>query len=300
MLDEVCNNVVWLEFTGGEPFLRKETTEIVSYAINKTGIVAAGITSNGLDTQLVVKNVCRILEKSKEKQFVVGISLDGNSEMYERIRGVDGFGQATKTYLELKQLSTTFNNLRPHIAYTINRFNAGAFQDFYFSVLKELDIDISDVSITIEHPFGYYFEKQQAPFEADSVDFKKRALRDLEFIQRIRQYPLLSLLNPVELFYRFYLKSIPAYFRKPTQQIIPCKACASSVYIDPFGSIFPCTMWTREIGNIRETSFSSIWASPTRRKVRQMVSEGKCPNCWTPCEAQPSWLQNFGFLRGWW
>ena len=82
MLEELKNDVLWLEFTGGEPFLRKDIVEIVSFAMNNTGIVAAGLTSNGLDQNLVLGYVHRILTNARKKQLVIGISVDGDSETY--------------------------------------------------------------------------------------------------------------------------------------------------------------------------------------------------------------------------
>ncbi|HEC67280.1 MAG TPA: SPASM domain-containing protein [Candidatus Desulfofervidus auxilii] len=82
--------------------------------------------------------------------------------------------------------------------------------------------------------------------------------------------------------------------------IIPCSAGTYSSYIDPYGNVYPCTQWNFKFGNLKENSFKEIWWSKKAEKVRELIKNGKCPNCWTPCEAQPSWVMNFGIIKGWW
>jgi MoaA/NifB/PqqE/SkfB family radical SAM enzyme len=300
MFDYLRDSILWLEFTGGEPFLRKEIVEIVSFAMNNTGIVAAAITSNGLDEGSVVKKVTEILERSKKKQLVIGVSIDGDPCTYERVRGLNGFKHAMRTMLELRQISSSYKNLRPHIAYTINHLNAGSFSDFYRFVSEEYGIGIFEISFTVEHPFGFYFQNCSATSRKSAVIFKKQALKDIQFIRDLRNDTKLSCPNPLHLFYDYYLKNVSTYFMNPMQQVIPCKACSLSAFIDPYGNVHPCTMWNNILGNLKEKSFRSIWDSQQRKLAMQTVRASRCPNCWTPCEAQPSWLLNLGFVKGWW
>lgn len=299
LLRDLKDNLLWLEITGGEPFLRKDIVGITSYALNNTGIIAAGITTNGLDYEQVLKSTYSILTKSKKKQFVIGISIDGGPETYERVRGLDGFELAMRTFLRLKRVASSFENLRPHIAYTISRFNAGSFPDFYFFIAKEYGISIEEMSFAVEHPFGYYFQNQSTTNRKVANEFRKQALKDIRFILSLK-YGQKFNLSPLNLFYKYYLRNVSTYFQNPTRQVIPCKACEMSMYIDPYGRVFPCTMWNKVIGNLKERSFKSIWKSSKRRATMQAVKAEKCPNCWTPCEAQPSWLLNFGLAKGWW
>jgi MoaA/NifB/PqqE/SkfB family radical SAM enzyme len=300
LLEDLKDNVLWLEFTGGEPFLRKEIVEIVSFALNNTGIVAAGITSNGLDHDLVLKNVREILTKSKKKQLVIGISIDGDPETYECVRGLNGFDSAMRTFLDLKRIASSFKNMRPHIAYTISHFNAGSFPDFYGFISEEYGINIAEISFAVEHPFGYYFQDQSENNREMIHKFEKQILYDIQFIRSLMHNSKLNYTNPLNLFYDYYLENVSTYFKNPMQQVIPCKACELSAYIDPYGYVYPCTMWNKVLGSLKKRSFISIWESAKRQATMQAVRAERCPNCWTPCEAQPSWLFNLGLIRGLW
>jgi MoaA/NifB/PqqE/SkfB family radical SAM enzyme len=299
-IEDLKDDLVWIEFTGGEPFLRNDIAEIVSFAMNSTGVAVVGITSNGLDQKLVLRKTREMLSQSKKKRLVVGISIDGDPETYQRARGINGFNLAMQTFLGLKQLASSYKNLRPHIAYTINSFNCGNFPSFYRFMSEEHEASVSDISFAVEHPSGYYFRDKSTTSQETAETFKEKAIDDIAFVNRLRHRQKLKYSNPVTLFYDYYLKRVQAYFENPCKQVIPCRACKSSAYVDPYGNVYPCTMWKEILGNLRRESFRSIWNSEKRKTVAETVRLGKCPNCWTPCEAQPSWLLGFGPIRGWW
>lgn len=300
LLEDLRSNILWLEFTGGEAFLRTDIAEIVGFALERTGIFAAGITSNGLNHGLILERVLQILAKSRGKQLVIGISLDGDPDTYRQVRGLDGFDSAMSTFLHLRQLASSFSNLRPHIAYTINRFNVGEFQNFYSLLSEKYGIGISEISFAIEHPFGYYFQDQMPIVKNTLERFGKRALNDLQVILHLKHDHRFDRLNATSLFYDYYLKSIPTYLKDPSHQIIPCTAGKNSAFIDPYGNVYPCTMMNTVIGSLKKDDFRTVWESEKRCLAMQNVKLGKCPSCWTPCEAQPSWLLNLGFVKGWW
>ena len=93
-----------------------------------------------------------------------------------------------------------------------------------------------------------------------------------------------------QLFKKMFLISAIDFLKKPNKMVIPCAALVCSCFIDPFGFVYPCSIYDQKLGNVRETSFYNIWHSHTANKLRKSIKEGKCPNCWSPCEAEPSFL----------
>ena len=73
---------------------------------------------------------------------------------------------------------------------------------------------------------------------------------------------------------------------------ITCSALQSTVYLSETGEVYPCTIWNRPLGNVRQTGYAlmPIIEGARRAGVRQAVIDRRCPNCWTPCEAYPSIL----------
>ena len=100
LFDELKNDLVWLTFTGGEPFLRADIVEIVTYAYNHTSILTGAINTNGLNTNDIVEKTRQILEDiPKGKKLNLSVSLDGDPKLYMKIRGVDGFRKVISTFI---------------------------------------------------------------------------------------------------------------------------------------------------------------------------------------------------------
>lgn len=303
LFDEIGDNLGWIEFTGGEPFLRKDIDEIVIYAYNNTKISAGSLTTNGLLPKRVLQVVEKIIENiSNDKILNIGISLDGVPEVHDKIRGVSGnFEKAFWLFNELRELKYLYKNLVVHIAYTISQYNAGKFIEFYnFIKQRNYTVSINEITVTLEHFTDYYRRRSNREVYKR---LKDNLIKDIRCYLNILKGECISggiFYKVKSSFYKFYLKNIPKFASKPEQMIIPCVAGTYSAYIDPYGNVYPCTQWLIKLGSLREQSFRELWWSKKAKEVRKLIKNGMCPNCWTPCEAQPSWVMNFGLLRGWW
>jgi len=71
---------------------------------------------------------------------------------------------------------------------------------------------------------------------------------------------------------------IPKYL-KTKKCPLKCQELNASCFIEPDGSIYPCTIFPRKIGNVRK--FKTAWKEGG--KLSKMIREKKCPRCWTPC-----------------
>ncbi len=64
-----------------------------------------------------------------------------------------------------------------------------------------------------------------------------------------------------------------------TYHDIPCSAGHNSVYISPYGDVWPCVQMPIPAGNLRQKSFSEIWfGSPELKRVRE-VQDTLVPIC---------------------
>ncbi len=115
-------------FSGGEPLVRKDLTELASYATGKG--MRAVISTNGT---LITK------EKAKELKEVglsyVGISLDGMEEVHDHFRGVKGsFRKALEGIANCQA-----EGLKVGVRFTINKRNVQDVKGI-FNLLKEHEI----------------------------------------------------------------------------------------------------------------------------------------------------------------
>lgn len=307
-LEDLADDLAWLEVTGGEPFMRPDLVEVLSFALNHTGISAVGVTSNGLLTDTILEALGRLLADVPERKHIsCGISVEGVEDVHQQVRRVTGgFQRALETYKRTKSLAINHPNFRPHLCYTISRWNAGRFKEFYVQAKRDWGVSINDFSFALEHQTGFYYRETDRRFES-GTDMQKLVLADVEHIlearrdERERPSSLVGVLR--ERFYSFYLERVPRFLRNPRQQVIPCAAGCLSAYIDPYGNVFPCAMWNRSLGSLKKSSFRNIFYSTDAEEARQLIRHHQCPNCWTPCEAQPSYIGNLERMllaSNWW
>jgi MoaA/NifB/PqqE/SkfB family radical SAM enzyme len=82
-----------------------------------------------------------------------------------------------------------------------------------------------------------------------------------------------------------YIQGALDYIRDPSDRRLPCSAGSDSLFLDPYGNVYPCIFMDEKMGNAREAPLEAIWRSPETSEARRKVKRGECPGCWVECEA---------------
>lgn len=129
LIDDLAQmGVPVLLFSGGEPIMRKDLPELAEYAAAKG--MRAVISTNGT---LIDRETARVLKNIGLSY--VGISLDGNRQVNDRFRGVEGaFDKAIEGIENCKAAG-----IKVGLRFTINRFNADEIPGL-FDLLEQSDI----------------------------------------------------------------------------------------------------------------------------------------------------------------
>jgi MoaA/NifB/PqqE/SkfB family radical SAM enzyme len=80
-----------------------------------------------------------------------------------------------------------------------------------------------------------------------------------------------------------YLGRIPAYVSGNPKRT-PCSAGSSSLFIDPYGDVYPCLFVNKKMGNLRERPLEESWRSAESEDIRKEIDGGRCPGCLVECE----------------
>ena len=72
-----AKSLLHLTITGGEPFLRKDLTEIISEIINNSGVPRVSIKSNGFYIKRIKEFIPILIKRHPNTEFTLSISLDG-------------------------------------------------------------------------------------------------------------------------------------------------------------------------------------------------------------------------------
>jgi radical SAM protein with 4Fe4S-binding SPASM domain len=245
-----------LILTGGEPLMRRETTELLAHAASTGMIVVLG--TNGT---LLTREKARHLKEIGVAG--AGISLDSvRPEPHDRFRGVPGawrgaargiracVAENLPVLLQMTVLPWNFDEVGEMIELA-DREGATGFT-LYFLVCTGRGEELSDIT-----PEQY-----------------ELALETLAAAQA--RYPRMML----------RARCAPQIARVAAQQgsalvgNAGCLAAREYCRITPEGKVTPCPYLPAEAGSVRDTPFGAIWqGAPLFQRLRTETLSGRCGGC---------------------
>ncbi|MBW2421921.1 MAG: radical SAM protein [Deltaproteobacteria bacterium] len=279
------NRFSWMDLTGGEVTLRKDFVDIAEAAItNCKNLLLLHFPTNGYLTEKIVDNSREIMKMGPEK-LIITVSCDGDEAMNDKIRGVEGgYQKQMETFRKLRELP----GVEVVLGMTLSERNVDHFPEAFAAAKREVpDLDYCDYHVNIFHE-GHYLHNTELGLKQKAI--REKLARATEDYAKLRGFGV----GPVNYLERTYLKQVRKYLetgRTPMR----CHALRSSCFVDSWGNVFPCTIYDKKIGNLRDVDFdlTAIWSSEEASRVQKEIWQYKCPQCWTPCEAYQSIMGNF-------
>ena len=270
---------LWLTLGGGEVYLREDLIEIAKSAWNcYPHLYGLGISTNGLLTDRIV-NVTKDMLKQKQN-LRVSVSIDGYDKLNDEIRGVSGsYTKSMNTYYQLKQLEEDHECFSTGVSYTISHYNVGKLQSF----VEETGI-VPDISLAHRGEPAFN-NNMEMDYLVDDSQIRS-VMDDLDYL--LKQY---KVTDPRSILKRIFIKKLKNYLKDPKKMVLPCSALSASVFIDPFGVVFPCTVWSQPLGSLLDYSFKELWKSDQAKYARELIKKEKCKICWSGCESTHTILQ---------
>jgi MoaA/NifB/PqqE/SkfB family radical SAM enzyme len=272
----------WIDLTGGEIFLRKDLLDITkSIKNNIKNLVLLHYPTNGFLTERIVEFTEEI-SSLDFNNLVLTVSLDGKKDIHNEIRGNNkAFDRCIETYKELKKNKY----VKVYLGCTLSPFNINYFENF-FTELKDYipDLKYSDIHLNIYHYSENLYSNEPMLFDKQKI---------INLIDDFIMKKGLSFLNPISLLEYTYMKNIKNYLSSDKTPF-NCKSGRISCFIEPTGNVYPCTGFNIVLGNLRKNNFDllKILANEKSTILSKQIRNGKCPQCWTPCEAYQNILSN--------
>ena len=296
-IEKVFKESKYLEYiqsiglTGGEPFLRKDLTSLCGFFIEKFPNAALSIPTNALMPNLVIAGLEKIINTfGPENKIFLSISLDGIGKTHDEIRGMPGnYSRVLKLIDLVKEKVPSINQ---GISFTIMPQNYKDLLEVYkFS--KKNDIG-----------FGFQFAQISESFYGNTKNAFEWNEEELDEVSEIihlilKEYTAKEkILRKIWLSFfamnKYYISRMVSYQKNP-HRTLKCYSGTHSLFIDPYGNIFPCIMLNKKMGNIREMNFDKLWLSEKSRKIREFINDKKCA-CWTPCETHFSLERDYKII----
>ena len=282
---ERSNRFSWIDVTGGEISLRKDFVDICETLLeNCKSLLMLHYPTNGYLTEQVV-GYTREVAKMRPEKLVITVSTDGDEATNDEIRGIEGgYRRQIETFRKLREIP----GVEVVLGMTLSAKNVDHFPEAYAAAKREVpDLEYGDFHVNIVNE-GHYLHNEDLGLK-QKVDPK--ALADAaEAYAKLRGFGL----GPMNYLERTYL-SRTRKFLETGKTPMRCHALRSSCFVDSWGHVFPCTIYDKKIGSLRDVDYDlgEIWRSELAERVQREIWDYDCPQCWTPCEAYQSIMGNF-------
>ena len=271
LLDELAEaGTLNLTFTGGDPMVRRDFPQIYEHAVRKGFLVTVFC-----DGAVITPRVRAVLERLPPRK--VEVSLYGASAaVYEAVTQVPG--SHARCLEGIRWLAAA------GIPFTLK------------TVLMTGNRHELDAMRALAGSFGapFYFDSAIFPClphaDAGGRANRPRALGEIPVVIDGREAPLALRLDPeaaaaarlsdpdvVEEMVDLYLRTRD---RPPADRLYLCAAARTTVHVDPYGNVQPCTISTNGGYNLREGGFLRGWRGPLAA-VREtpVAADSPCARC---------------------
>ncbi|MDD5130155.1 MAG: radical SAM protein [Candidatus Omnitrophica bacterium] len=271
------NRFSWIGITGGEPFLREDLNQIIRIAgENCKELAAIHFATNGTFTDRIIKTVENTLgAKNRKPKLLFTLSIDGTPDLHDNIRGVTGtWNNCMNTFKELKKNKS----VGARIGITLSENNLGKFKEIFHSIKNAYpELKFDDINVNIFNKSSFYYNNQDMP----GLDSAKVISQIDEILKMDKD--TLTINNFLR---RKYLKLYKKFIQLKKSPL-KCQALSATCILEPQGDLYPCGTYAVKIANIKDYEYNlkRIWSSPLAKKVSVDCAKGKCPSCWSPCDA---------------
>ena len=273
--------LLWVSLGGGEPFLRADLPEI-GRAFGAHGLRHLAIPTNGLvDRQHDV--VERLLDENPDTFLSVSVSFDGTPEVHDAIRQVPGgHAKSMASVRALREQKRGRANLGVGILVTVTSEN----QDTLAAHLDELVRELRPDNVTINLARGTALDESLLEVDParylEVVAVKERLME--EGVLSYFEFPLKRLAVARD---RMMYEHVARIARGDTSRHLPCTAGTLSAVVFEDGSVHPCEILGRSIGNLNDVDWDlgRLWGSDGAERLRREIKDTRCTCTWECAQA---------------
>jgi len=250
--DPLLSDIAVILNSGGEPTLRKELPQILELEAEYFPNALIQVSTNGLVAYPLIDAIHPLLERGIKVN--VGLSIDGPSEIYKKMRGVD-IGNVLFTIDMLNSLRERYPNLSVSIGFLLTEDNY-KYVDWFKNLCEMLNVNYliqwkNRSTFYFKYGKSETFEGEREVVESLGQEFNMLREKWLDWIDG----------NDI----RF-----------------DCRALRDFFVIDIEGLIRPClSMWGAVCGNLRTMTPTEWWNSDIRKIGIYEVNDcDGCLNSW--------------------
>jgi MoaA/NifB/PqqE/SkfB family radical SAM enzyme len=269
-ISQAMGEMVWLDLSGGEPFLRRDIDRICHIFVDRNGVRHINIPTNAIQTNVIANSVNAILSNAAPFRLNVAISLDGIGETHDRIRGVPGnYTKALATMAALQEIRARDPRLALSVVTTLMRSNVDDVKKLLDLGLTEWKLDYHSINILR----GAWMDPSlQPPTVEQYAEISALQLKQCRHYFRGR-WGLFS--GMIATMGRSVLNSYYMRDMEGRPKDISCNAGDVSCVIDANCDVYFCEL-LKPIGNLKAYNwdFERLWHDFEATLLRQKVQGG--------------------------
>jgi len=278
-LDEIkrislsMGKLLWLAFSGGEPYLRKDLVEISKVFYQQNSPVFMLFPTNGLLPELIKDKTEQILKHCKNSVVTVKLSLDGLYRDHDALRDTPGcFDKTMKTYQLLGDLLERYPNFELGVNTVFCSENQDKMDEIIDFVQGLKNIKTHTISMVRGNLAVPHYK------EVDYEEYR-RAINRLES----------NLKNRTSNIYRFRgarLKAAQDILQRrlihqtllDQKRLIPCYAGRLNLVLTETGEVYPCEILSTSFGNVRDydCNMKKIARSERAKTILDSIVNKRC------------------------
>jgi len=283
--------LLWLIFSGGEPFIRDDLSSIAAVFARHTFVRNISLPTNGCLQDSILEQTERMLVDNPDVFFNVNLSVLGLEKVHDSITRRDGsFNKLVRTRWALEDFRKRYRNFRLSATITYSGYNHESVLQTLSWVFDELRTDSISLNLTRGDT------AEAVAKEYDIANFIEGANRIVTAYKN-RQFGYDK--GRMKFFLPFY----KAYYKRLVDEYAGkqfcsyCHAGRSTAVIYPNGDVYPCEILDKKYGNLRDANydFEMVWNTPEAKETRRWIYSSKC-QCYHGCYVSANLLVEPGFL----
>ena len=261
-----AQSLLHLTVTGGEPFIRKDFVEIIDKIISSCGVPRVSIKTNGFYTERIKNFIPKLIDKHRNTEFTLSISLDGPEEIHDQVRNFKGGYKQVLETIEIMKVYRNRPNFFLRLASVLTKDNKHILQKL-FEQTSSWPIDFHELILVRDVPV-----KEQLELKSDYEKLSKK--------QHGRSSKSWRKSFNGKLFEKIYLETIK---RIDSDKVYsPCLAGGRFVEIFPDGIVRGCEvekLWdVSKIGTVNENNLDivDVVKSKEAKKFQKIAKKCTC------------------------
>ena len=257
----VALRILKLNFTGGEPLLRRDAATIIAYARD------AGVRSIHLNTNAILLDAARRAEVLDAGVRSFNISVDGpDANTHDAIRGQDGAFEKTLAHLQALLAARGHGRLAVRLNFTVLRSNVHALPEIA-QLAQRLGVRLY-LNLGSDTTFLFRHGEVTSLVHVNSGDLRSALARLEEQARQNRRFlPRFS-----------DLRYARHHFAELVQPTVPCAESQLKLMVHSTGEVGGC--WGHDaVANVRDTSIAAIIDSQHYRNEHEHFFRKECVGC---------------------